>query len=98
MGIKAHPAVVSGGLLTKWMQNSSKPAITIIEVGPRQGGGWQAREAKGVAPYFLGRNAREYALGYARQRAAFRTGVIRVLNENGDVTESIAFAEAQRSL
>jgi hypothetical protein len=65
----------------------------VIEIRPFKGG-WQCFEAPGVAPYWVGPTAKEDAIGYAKARAKFGRGEIRVLNLAGSVERSISFDEA----
>jgi hypothetical protein len=65
---------------------------TIIEIRPYRGG-WQCFEAPGVQPYLTGENAKQSAIDYAKARAKFGRGEIRVLGENGSVTSVIPFEE-----
>ncbi len=58
----------------------------IIEIRPFRGG-WQCFEAEGVAPYWVGEQAKQNAIGYATARAKFGQCEIRVLNDKGEVTE-----------
>lgn len=46
-------------------------------------------EAKGVAPYWVGEAAKRDAIGYATARAKSGRGEIRVLNDAGEMTETI---------
>ena len=65
-------------------------SVTIIEIRPYRGG-WQCFEARGVAPYWTGKKAKEDAIGYAKGRAKFGRGDIRVLNNAGAPEEVIPF-------
>jgi len=68
----------------------------IIQVRPSQNprwqkqGGWQVFEAEGVCPVYCGSNAREQALSYARQRAGYGRAEIQVLDESGNVADTIS--------
>ena len=62
----------------------------IIEIRPYRGG-WQCFEGPGVEPYWTGESAKEDAIGYARARAKFGHGEIRVLKRNGSIEETIPF-------
>jgi hypothetical protein len=62
--------------------------MTIIEIRPYQGG-WQCFEAPGVQPYWTGEDAKQSAIDYAKARAKFGHGEIRVLNSNGSVERVI---------
>lgn len=70
----------------------------IIEVRPVRGGGWKAFEGAGVEPVFGGKDPKAAAISYARTRAAYRKGEIRVYNTKGDIAETIAFDELKRRL
>jgi len=54
-------------------------------------------EGDGGSPTFCGPNARESALSYARQRAGYAPTEIRVIDEAGNVVETIV-AENVRGL
>jgi hypothetical protein len=63
------------------MSDSASPmqhSATIIEIRPYQNG-WQCFEAPGVQPYWTGESAKDDAIGYAKARAKFGRGEIRVL-------------------
>jgi hypothetical protein len=61
---------------------------TIIEIRPYRGG-WQCFEGPGVEPYWTGENAKQSAIDYAKGRAKFGPGEIRVLNPDGSPVEQI---------
>jgi hypothetical protein len=61
--------------------------MTLIEITPHRWG-CEVFEAPGVQPVFPNK---EQATGYAQERARFRTGEIRVLDER-----TIAFSESGR--
>lgn len=63
-------------------------SMTIIEIRPHRGG-WQCFEAPGVQPFWTGAAAKEDAVGYAKARAKFAHGEIRVLKGDGSVDEVI---------
>jgi hypothetical protein len=67
---------------------------TIIEIKPWHNG-WKVFETPGVEPVFL---IKDQALGYARGRASFRSGEIRVLDSTGKVKEAISFNVVGRTL
>ncbi len=67
-----------------------KQGTTIIEIRPYRGG-WQCFEAPGVQPYWTGESAKDDAIGYAKARAKFGRGEIRVLRADGSVERSISF-------
>ena len=62
----------------------------VIEIRPFRGG-WQCFEGPGVEPYWTGGNAKQSAIGYAKARAKFGHGEIRVLNADGSIEETIPF-------
>ena len=68
--------------------------MTVIEIRPHRRG-WKAFESQGVEPVFP---TKDDAISYARTRARFRVGEIRVLDSSGDVERTIAFNEADRKL
>jgi hypothetical protein len=71
-------------------------AETIIEIRPHRGG-WQAFEAPGVEPYWLGEDSQDCAIRYAEGRTAMRKGEIRFMNSAGEIERAIAFDnKAQR--
>jgi len=47
-------------------------------------------EADGVSPVYCGPNGREQALSYARQRSGYGRAEIQVLDESGNVAETIS--------
>lgn len=65
--------------------------MKIIEVRPSRkfGGSWLAFESPGVEPAYVGPNARELAIGYARQRFGGSSGEVRVFDEAGAVAETL---------
>ncbi len=68
-------------------------SLKIIEVrlSRKFGGSWLAFESPGVEPAYVGPNARELAIGYARQRFGGSSGEVRVFTESGDaIAETIA--------
>jgi hypothetical protein len=68
--------------------------VTIIEIRPFRNR-WQVYESAGVQPVFLDE---QQAIEYAKNRAWFRIGEIRVLDSRGGVQRVIPFTEADRSL
>jgi hypothetical protein len=68
--------------------------MTIIEIRPFRNG-WKCFEAPGVEPVFLDQ---EQAIDYAKNRACFRTGEIRILDKNGAVERIILFDQTDRKL
>jgi hypothetical protein len=57
---------------------------TIIEIRPFKGG-WRCFEGTGVAPYWIGDDAKQSAIDYAKARAKFGHGEIRILRREGSV-------------
>jgi hypothetical protein len=72
-------------------------SATIIEIRPYRGG-WQCFEAPGVQPYWAGEDAKQSAIDYARARAKFGRGEIRVLNPDGTVESIVPFGESGNNL
>jgi hypothetical protein len=68
--------------------------VTIIEIRPFRNG-WKCFEAPGVEPVFLDQ---EQAIDYAKNRACFRSGEIRILDSTGSAERMIPFSEADRKL
>jgi hypothetical protein len=68
--------------------------VTIIEIRPFRNG-WKVFEAPGVEPVFLNQ---EQAIDYAKGRACFRSGEIRILDISGAVVLIIPFDEQGRKL
>jgi hypothetical protein len=69
------------------MPESADPmqqSLTVIEIRPHRGG-WQCFEGLGVGPYWIGDNAKQSALDYAKARAKFGHGEIRVLKQDGSI-------------
>jgi hypothetical protein len=80
------------------MSESAKPVQqpqTIIEIRPFRGG-WQCFEGPGVEPYWTGESAKDDAISYAKARAKFGRGEIRVLDNAGAVERVISFDETQK--
>ncbi len=70
---------------------------SIIEIRPYRGR-WQCFEAPGVAPFWTGNGAKEDAISYAKGRARFGRGEIRVLNRDGSIECIIPFGESGNKL
>ena len=90
------PATISHYFIGGMIPESSIPVqqnATIIEIRPYRGG-WQCFEAPGVVPYWTGEKAKEGAIGYAKARAKFGRGEIRVLKPDGSIEEVIAFNQS----
>jgi Uncharacterized protein conserved in bacteria (DUF2188) len=64
---------------------------TVIEIRPFRGG-WQCFEGPGVEPYWTGESAKQSAIDYAKARAKFGRGEIRVLKQDGSIEETIPFS------
>jgi Uncharacterized protein conserved in bacteria (DUF2188) len=64
--------------------------MTVIEIRPHSWG-WKVFEALGVEPVF---HEKQQAIGYAQERARFRTGEIRIFDSTGNVERVIAFDES----
>ena len=67
--------------------NPVQQGRTVIEIRPFKGG-WQCYEGPGVGPYWIGESAKD-AIDYAKARAKFGRGEIRVLNADGSIKEVI---------
>jgi hypothetical protein len=67
---------------------------TIIEIKPWRNG-WKVFEDPDVGPMFL---QKDYALNYAKGRASFGSGEIRVFDSAGNLEETIFFSEVERKL
>jgi len=77
------------------MPDSANPvqqSLTVIEIRPYRGG-WQCFEGPGVEPYWAGESAKQSAIDYAKARAKFGRGEIRVLNQDGSVESVSPFGE-----
>jgi len=67
----------------------------IIQVRPSRNprwqtqSGWEVFEAEGVSPVYCGANAKESALSYAKQRAAYAPTQIQVLDTEWNVAQTI---------
>jgi hypothetical protein len=68
--------------------------MTVIEIRPFRNG-WKSYEAPGVEPLF---STKEQAIGYARVRACFRSGEIRILDSSGSVESVIPFDDSDRKM
>ena len=78
--------------LTSGVQQSP----TIIEIRPYRGG-LQCFEAPGVQPFWTGPKAKEDAISYAKGRARFGHGEIRVLNADGSIKDVIRLEASTRN-
>ena len=68
--------------------NPAQQSRTVIEIRPFKGG-WQCYEGPGVGPYWIGESAKDDAIDYAKGRAKFGRGEIRVLRQDGSVESVI---------
>ena len=85
------------GSMMPELASGVQPSATIIEIRPFRGG-WQCFEAPGVAPFWIGNGAKEDAISYAKGRARFGRGEIRVLNPDGSIECIIPFDESGTKL
>jgi len=79
---------------TRLPRNAKRLDVTIIEIRPFRNG-WQVYEAHGVQPVFL---SQEQAIDYAKGRAYFRSGEIRIVDASGATERVIPFDESERKL
>jgi len=82
------------GLIAFGSPYHSRPNRSASEIRPFRNG-WKCFGAPGVEPVSLDQ---EQAIDYAKNRACFRTGEIRVLDSNGKIERIIPFSEADRKL
>jgi hypothetical protein len=68
--------------------------MTVIEIKSHRNG-WKAFEAPGVEPVFPDK---DQAIDYAKQRACFRSGEIRISDSGGNVERVIPFDDTNRKL
>jgi len=68
--------------------------MTVFEIRAH-GWGWKVFEGPGVEPVFP---EKRQAIDYAKTRACFRKGEIRVLDSTGKLERTIALNEADRKL
>jgi hypothetical protein len=68
--------------------------MTLIEIRPDHCG-WKVFEALGVEPVFP---EKDQAINYAKNRANFRSGEIRILDSTGNVERTITFTEADSEM
>jgi len=80
--------------LTKLLSYPLAVAMTVIEIRPHRLG-WKVFEAPGVEPVFP---EKDRAINYARSRACFRLGEIRILDSGDDVERVIPFDDTNRKL
>jgi hypothetical protein len=76
------------------IRTDEKEMNTIIEIRPERRG-WKSFEAAGVEPVFP---ERQQAIDYARCRASFRAGEIRLFDHTGKLEETISFDDQNRNL
>ena len=76
-----------GGMMPE-SANPMQQTLTVIEIRPFKGG-WQCYEGPGVGPYWIGDTAKQSAIDYAKGRAKFGHGEIRVLNADGSIKDVI---------
>jgi hypothetical protein len=62
---------------------------TVIEIRPCRGG-WQCYEGPGVGPYWIGDDAKQSAIDYAKARAKYPHAELRVLKQDGSIENVIA--------
>jgi hypothetical protein len=80
----------TGGIMTDSANPVQQPQ-TIIEIRPFRGG-WQCFEGPGVQPYWTGDTAKQSATDYAKARAKYGRGEIRVLAQDGSTERVIPFS------
>ena len=81
------------------MPDSANPvqqSLTVIEIRPFKGG-WQCYEGPGVGPYWIGESAKDDATDYAKERANFGHGEIRVLHADGSIKDVIRLDGSTRN-
>ena len=83
-----------GGMMSE-LANPMQQSQTIFEIRPYRGG-WQCFEGLGVGPHWIGEGAKEDAIGYAKARAKFGRGEIRVLSQDGSLESVIDFNQNNR--
>ena len=91
-------AMISQYFIGGMMPDSANPvqqSRTVIEIRPFKGG-WQCYEGQGVGPYWIGESAKDDAIGYAKSRAKFGRGEIRVLNVDGKVQTIIPITRVRK--
>lgn len=79
------------------LASGAQQRVTIIEIRPYRGG-CQCFEAPGVQPYWTGEDAKQSAIDYARARAKYGRGEIRVLKADGSIERIIPFGESANKL
>jgi len=76
--------------------NSVQQSLKVIEIRPFNDG-WQCFEGPGVEPYWTGKSAKDDAIDYAKARAKFGRGEIRVLNADGSIKDVIRLDGSTRN-
>ena len=71
-------------------------SFAVIEIRPFKGG-WKCYEGPGVGPYWIGESAKDEAIDYAKSRAKFGRGEIRVLNADGSIKDVIRLEASTRN-
>jgi hypothetical protein len=82
-------------LLAEYVSARFSVPVQVIQIRPCRNG-WQCFEAPGVRPYWIGDHAKEMAVDYAKARAKFGRGEIRMSNKDGVIEEVIPFGEKGR--
>jgi hypothetical protein len=85
-----------GGMMPD-LASGVQHSATIIEIRPYRGG-WRCFEAAGVQPFWIGNGAKKDAISYAKGRAKYGRGEIRVLNPDGSIECIIPFGESANKL
>jgi hypothetical protein len=81
------------------MPDSANPvqhSVTVIEIRPFKGG-WQCFEAPAYSRNWTGEDATQSAIDYAKARAKFGRGEIRVLNADGSIKDVIRLDGSTRN-
>ena len=71
---------------------------TVIEIRPYRAAAGSVLKPPAYRPYWTGENAKQSAIDYAKARAKYGRGEIRVLNQDGSVETVIPFNEPGSSL
>jgi len=77
-----------GGVMPELVNPLQQPQ-TVIEIRPFKGG-WQCYEGPGVGPYWIGDDAKQSAIDYAKARAKYAHAELRVLKQDGSIENVIA--------
>jgi hypothetical protein len=78
---------LNGGMMPE-SAHPMQQSLTVIEIRPFKGG-WQCYEGPGVGPYWIGDDAKQSAIDYARARAKYAHAELRVLKQDGSVESVI---------